>query len=137
MPSLLLYALGNTPSYILHSSLCQPVLVQARAPKSPIIIVGTHLDKIPPQKIKPLIDRFKARIKDLYGKSGYPHLSSIMMVSCVTQEGIKDLVERIHYAAVNAVDPDTREPIIGAQVRARLIDVPPTLRLINCLGTLS
>ncbi len=91
-------------------------LSQARAPKSPIIIVGTHLDKIPPQKIKPTLDRFKLRIKELYAKSGYPHISGIMTVSCVTQEGIRDLTERIHYAAVNAVDPDTREHIIGAQV---------------------
>ena len=89
---------------------------QARAPKSPILIVGTHLDKVPPQKIKPFTDRFKKRIKELYDTVGYPHISGIMMVSCVTQEGIRELTERIHYAAVNAVDPDTREHIIGMQV---------------------
>jgi len=90
--------------------------LQARAPKSPILIVGTHLDKIPPQKVKGKVDRFKGRIKELYDKAGYPHISGIMMVSCVTQEGIKELIERIHYAAVTAVDPDTKEHIIGMMV---------------------
>ena len=38
------------------------------------------------------------------------------MVSCVTREGIRELQERIHYAAVEAKDPDTREYVIGMQV---------------------
>ena len=38
------------------------------------------------------------------------------MVSCVTREGIKELQEKIHYAAVEAKDPDTREFVIGMQV---------------------
>lgn len=39
------------------------------------------------------------------------------MVSCVTKEGIKELQERIHAAALNAKDPDTHEHVIGMQVR--------------------
>ena len=42
---------------------------------------------------------------------------SICMVSSVTKEGIKDLQERIHSAALNAKDPDTHEHVIGMQVR--------------------
>ncbi len=41
---------------------------------------------------------------------------SICMVSSVTKEGIKDLQERIHSAALNAKDPDTHEHVIGMQV---------------------
>lgn len=37
-------------------------------------------------------------------------------MSCVTQEGIKDLQERIHHSAISAIDHDTREHIIGMQV---------------------
>ena len=47
-----------------------------------------------------------------------PSLSSIIMLSCVTQEGIRELQERIHHAAISAIDHDTREHIIGMQVHA-------------------
>ena len=40
-----------------------------------------------------------------------------MMVSCVTKDGIKELQDRIHFAAVEARDPDTRDYVIGMQVR--------------------
>ena len=46
---------------------------------------------------------------------------SICMVSSVTREGIKDLQERIHTAALNAKDPDTHEHVIGMQVIECLI----------------
>ena len=42
--------------------------------------------------------------------------SRIMFVSCVSQEGIKELQERIHHSAISAIDHDTREHIIGMQV---------------------
>ena len=45
-----------------------------------------------------------------------PSPPSICMVSSVTKEGIKDLQERIHSAALNAKDPDTHEHVIGMQV---------------------
>jgi hypothetical protein len=38
------------------------------------------------------------------------------MVSCTTQEGLKELVDRIYYAAVGAIDHDTKENVIGMQV---------------------
>ena len=41
---------------------------------------------------------------------------SIVMVSCTTGVGIKELQERIHHAAISAVDYDTKEHIIGMQV---------------------
>ena len=43
-----------------------------------------------------------------------PH--SVCMVSCVTKEGVRDLQDRIHAAALNAKDPDTHEHVIGMQV---------------------
>ena len=41
---------------------------------------------------------------------------SVCMVSCVTKDGIRELQERIHMAAINAKDPDTHEYVIGMQV---------------------
>ena len=68
------------------------------------------------QKSHELKEFYKKRIRELYDKPGYPRISAIMNVSCTTGEGIKELQERIHSAAVKAVDPDTREHIIGQLV---------------------
>ena len=81
-----------------------------------MIIVGTHLDKIPMQKSYEVKEFFRRKIKELYDKPGYPRISAIMSVSCTTLEGIKELQERIHSAAVKAVDPDTKEHVIGQMV---------------------
>ena len=45
------------------------------------------------------------------------------MVSCINKEGISELQERIHHAAVHAIDHDTREPIIGMQVPASYVSL--------------
>ena len=52
----------------------------------------------------------------LYVTLSPPSSHSICMVSCVTKEGIRDLQDRIHAAALNAKDPDTHEHVIGMQV---------------------
>ena len=89
---------------------------QARAPYSPVIIVGTHLDKVPLQKTHEMKEFYKKKIRDLYDKPGYPRISAIMCVSCTSMEGIRELQERIHNAAIKAVDPDTKEHVIGQLV---------------------
>ena len=85
-----------------------------------MIIVGTHLDRLPAQKCREIKEKFKQRIVQLYRKPGYPNIEAIRMVSSVTQEGVRDLVERIYVAATNAMDHDTKERIIGMQVRRRV-----------------
>ena len=81
-----------------------------------MIIVGTHLDRIPAQKTHKMKEFYNEMIKDLYDKPGYPQISAIMCVSCTTKEGIRELQEKIHGAAVNAVDPDIKEHVIGQLV---------------------
>lgn len=90
--------------------------LQARAPHSPVIIVGTHLDKLPSQKAQKLKEHYKQRIVKLYRKPGYPNIESIRMVSCTTQEGLRELTDRIYNAAISAIDHDTKEHVIGMQV---------------------
>ena len=41
-----------------------------------MLIVGTHLDKLPMHKSVDLKAKYKDKIKALYGKSGYPTLSA-------------------------------------------------------------
>ena len=90
--------------------------IQARAPHSPVLIVGTHLDKLPIQKTRELKEKYKQRIVKMYRKPGYPNIEGIKMVSCTTQEGIRELIDRIYHAAVTAIDHDTKEHVIGMQV---------------------
>jgi leucine-rich repeat kinase 1 len=97
--------------------------IQARAPHSPVLIVGTHLDKLHFNRAQDLKQKYKEMIKSLYGKAGFPNLSAIMFVASTTQEGIKELQERIHHAAISAIDHDTRDPIIGMQVPASYINL--------------
>ena len=81
-----------------------------------MIIVGTHLDKIPVQKTHENREFYRKKIRELYDKPGYPRISAIMCVSCTSGEGIKELQDRIHSAAVKAVDPDTKDHVIGQLV---------------------
>ena len=85
--------------------------------------MGTHVDKLPAQKLHEAKTNYRKRIKDLYDKAGYPRISAILMVSCVSQEGIKELQDRIHHSAVSAVDPDTKENVIGQLVSHKGITV--------------
>ena len=48
---------------------------QSRAPSSPVIIVGTHVDKLPPSSAKDLKDHYSAMIRAVYEKNGFPSLS--------------------------------------------------------------
>ena len=81
-----------------------------------MIIVGTHLDRIPAQKAQKTKEFYNEMIKNLYDKPGYPRISAIICVSCTSKEGIRELQEKIHSAAVNAVDPDIEEHVIGQLV---------------------
>ena len=75
------------------------------------------------QKSYEMKEYYRKKIKELYDKPGYPRISAIMNVSCTTQEGIKELQDRIHNAAVKAVDPDTRDHVIGQLVSEYLWNV--------------
>lgn len=78
--------------------------------------MGTHLDKLPAHKSRDIKEHYKQKIGQLYRKPGYPQIESIRMVSCTTQEGLRELTDRIYYAAVGAIDHDTKEHVIGMQV---------------------
>ena len=64
-------------------------LLKARAPHSPVIIVGTHSDRLPQGKSAELKAAYRTRIQDLYLQpgGGYPEVNRIMEVSATTKEG--------------------------------------------------
>ena len=61
--------------------------LKARAPHSPVIIVSTHLDKVPSNQQKEFKARYQQKIKELYERSGFPTIKDIIEVSAVTKDG--------------------------------------------------
>jgi leucine-rich repeat kinase 1 len=63
--------------------------IQARAPYSPVIIVGTHLDKLLPGEAPELRGRYRQLIEKIYMQpgGGYPEICDVIEVSAVTKEG--------------------------------------------------
>ena len=55
-----------------------------------MIIVATHLDKVPPSQQKETKNRYQQKIKELYGRSGFPTIRDIVEVSAITKEGMVD-----------------------------------------------
>ena len=48
---------------------------QSRAPSSPVIIVATHMDKLPPDFAADLKEQYTSMIVAIYQKVGFPSLS--------------------------------------------------------------
>ena len=71
-------------------------LSQARAPHSPVIIVGTHLDQIKSRAQRTEKQQCKNYIESMYGspahaKEGYPQIMGIEEVSSKTGKNIDNL----------------------------------------------
>lgn len=98
--------------------------IQARAPNSPVIIVGTHYDAVgevfPPKKAEELQqiirDRFIA-IADAE-KVGLPRVLDSIEVSCRTGHNIKLLSNLIYDTAFSLRPPGSKEPLLHQRVPA-------------------
>ena len=79
-------------------NLLPPPLLKARAPHSPVIIVGTHSDRLPQGRATELKATYRRRVEELYSLpgGGYPEVSRIMEVSATTKEGIPHHTQLAH-----------------------------------------
>lgn len=73
--------------------------IQARAPNSRVIVVGTHIDSIPNGNRKTVLDRMDQEIRYKYDKKGFPIISGCAFVSNTTGEGLSYLREKIYSVA--------------------------------------
>lgn len=71
--------------------------IQARAPSSPVIIVGTHLDNFKLSQDEVDTKRLAMRmiIKDMLRNPGYPNDVSFAEISCFNDKHINDLRMKI------------------------------------------
>ena len=93
------------------------VNIQARAPGSSVIIVGTHLDQIPKDVVKTKVDTLRRAVRDTYyEQKGYPKIVDIREVSCVSGEGLATLQKSIRTITRQLLDPDSKEKLVDRKV---------------------
>eukprot|EP00117_Sycon_ciliatum_P021504 scpid6936/ scgid3290/ Leucine-rich repeat serine/threonine-protein kinase 1 len=97
------------------------VNIQARAPGSAVIIVGTHLDQLSQveRERKKYLTKMNALIKSSFiDQKGYPKIVGVVEVSNTKLEGIATLQQKIYEAASNITDPDSKEKLVRRKVPA-------------------
>jgi leucine-rich repeat kinase 2 len=67
--------------------------INARAPQSQVIIVGTHKDLVPSSGYWPRHQEMRSKIKEFVKKPGFPHRIHFHEVSCVQdRSGVKEFI---------------------------------------------
>ncbi|XP_074650485.1 leucine-rich repeat serine/threonine-protein kinase 1-like [Tubulanus polymorphus] len=82
--------------------------IQARAPDSCVIIVGTYLDKLDPSRREIIIQKLTDAIYEKYGRPGYPQIRGFVCVSCLTKENIDMLKSTIYNVTESITDVKNR-----------------------------
>lgn len=96
--------------------------IQARAPSSEVLIVGTHLDLLPKKNRQDRVDALKQSIARKYwDNQGFPKIVGNIVVSPTTGENIPELKELIYSKALKVKDHG--ENIIGRMVPQSYIDL--------------
>ncbi|KAI8480800.1 Leucine-rich repeat serine/threonine-protein kinase 1 [Branchiostoma belcheri] len=92
--------------------------IQARAPNSYVIIVGTFLDCVPKNERAGQVAAMREMIRQKYLEpvKGFPDIRAIQEVSCSTGEGVEELRQAVYEVACNMKDKDTGEKLVGRKV---------------------
>ncbi|KRZ25882.1 Leucine-rich repeat serine/threonine-protein kinase 1 [Trichinella pseudospiralis] len=99
--------------------------IQARAPNSPVIIVGTHVDAIRSNHKRfpaEYLDKLQTTIRERFisindpDKRGLPRVVDSLAVSCVTREQIRTLCELIYNTAYELRTPGSKERLIEQRI---------------------
>lgn len=100
------------------------VNIQARAPNSPVLIVGTHYDlvheRIPAQKSEQLQQIIRDRFINVVDaeKCGLPRVLDTIEVSCKTRHNVRLLCNLIYDTAFSLRPPGGKEPLLEQRVPA-------------------
>ncbi|CDW57505.1 leucine rich repeat serine:threonine protein [Trichuris trichiura] len=104
--------------------------IQARAPNSPVIIVGTHLDAVnsnrkifPPLYVETMQKVIRERFINISDadKRGLPRVIESLAVSSVTRENMRTLCDVIYKAATELRSPGSKVALIEQQVPSAYI----------------
>ncbi|XP_037707527.1 leucine-rich repeat serine/threonine-protein kinase 1 isoform X1 [Drosophila subpulchrella] len=112
--------------------------IQARAPNSPVIIVGTHFDavgeSISPQKAEQLQQLIREKfiaIPDAE-KIGLPRVIDSIEISCRTLHNIHLLANIIYDTSMQLRSPGSKEPMLLQKIPASYIALEDIVNVIAC-----
>ncbi|KXJ22658.1 leucine-rich repeat serine/threonine-protein kinase 1 [Exaiptasia diaphana] len=89
--------------------------IKARAPFSDVLIVGTHMDRLPKKVRESRLDKLRQMVMNKFGDSkGFPKIVGNITISATTGENVVELREMIYNKATKAKEQG--ENIIGKQV---------------------
>ena len=79
----------------LHMLLPWLLNIQARAPSSPVIIVGTHADKLNDTEFERRRRKMREKIKEMLRRPGFPMDVTFAEVSCFDEKQMIELRKKI------------------------------------------
>ena len=100
--------------------------IQARAPNSTVIIVGTHLDEIKDEANQSAVDDIRGKVEKLYQldrQNKYPKIKELIFVSCTKYQYIDQLVKLIYDTASSLKTVETHEKVIGQMIPKSYIEL--------------
>ncbi|XP_028406855.1 leucine-rich repeat serine/threonine-protein kinase 1-like [Dendronephthya gigantea] len=104
--------------------------VQARAPGSHVIIVGTHLDLLPGAGKYRRVDELRLNIAKRYNKKGFPLIKGYYMVSCTSGENLDELRQAIYQAALELKETESTgkgDTLIGRKIPISYLKLQETV----------
>ncbi|ELU14390.1 hypothetical protein CAPTEDRAFT_224870 [Capitella teleta] len=115
--------------------------IQAHAPKCPVIVVGTHIDKVPREKLSETIHRMHSSIYSLFRSPGFPSLKNAFLAEVSCGEVACGL-SQLRLLIRTAVNKLNGRPVMGQMIPAsylklqqlfafELKTVNPSLPIIN------
>ena len=81
-----------------------------------MIVVGTHLDKLPQSNRREHLASLASDLFKKFGKKGFPCISGNVFISNTTREGLPNLRDVIYKVASKMQDSNLHEPMIGKKV---------------------
>ena len=112
--------------------------IQARAPNSPVIIVGTHFDAVgetfsaeKAEELQQIIREKFIAIPDAE-KIGLPRVIDSIEISCKTMHNIRLLANIIYDTAFMLRSPGSKEPLLLQKIPASYIALEDIVNVISC-----
>ena len=100
------------------------VAAQARAPNSPVIIVGTHLDVVKDEFPPSFSEYLQQKIRDKFinvadaEKCGLPRVLDSVEVSCRTRENLRLLAGLMYDTAFSLRSPGSKTKLLEQKIPA-------------------
>ncbi|XP_037942769.1 leucine-rich repeat serine/threonine-protein kinase 1 isoform X2 [Teleopsis dalmanni] len=112
--------------------------IQARAPNSPVIIVGTHFDAVGESFSAEKAEELQQIIREKFiaipdaEKIGLPRVIDSIEISCRTMHNIRLLANIIYDTAFMLRSPGSKEPLLLQKIPASYIALEDIVHVISC-----